>query len=71
MNKSCKNFNQVINRLNMYGFDFISETTKNRKTCLWFEGISFINIQFIIGCKYHAELIGMRGSHNVYEITRV
>lgn len=71
MSKQCTSFNQVINRMSEWGFDLVNETLKNKKACLWFEGLSYINMQHLIGYKYHVIKIGMRGGLDVLQVTRV
>ena len=71
MARQCTSFNQVINRMSEWGFDFVNDTLKNKKTCLWFEGLSYVNMQHQIGYKYHVKKIGMRGSLDVFQVTRV
>lgn len=67
----CKSFNQVISRMSKWGFDLVNDMLKNKKTCLWFEGVSYVNMQHLIGYKYHVEKIGMRGGLDVLQVTRV
>lgn len=71
MRKQCTSFNQVINYMSRWGFDLVKDTLKNKKTCLWFEGVSYVNMQHLIGYKYHVEKIGMRGGLDVLQVTRV
>ena len=71
MSKQCTNFWQVINRMHEWNFDFIKDTQKNRKTCLLFEGSIKVNMQHLIGYKFHVEKIGMRGGLDVLQVTRV
>ena len=71
MSKQCASFNQVINRMSRWGFDLIKATWKNKKTCLWFEGLSYVNMQHQIGYKYHVVEYGMRGGLDVLQVTRV
>ena len=71
MARQCTSFNQVISRMSEWGFDLVNDTLKNKKTCLWFEGLSYVNMQHIIGYKYHVQKIGMRGGLDVLLVTRV
>ena len=71
MSKQCSSFNQVISRMSEWGFDLIKDTRKNKKTCLWFEGLSYVNMQHQIGYKYHVVEYGMRGGLDVLQVTRV
>ena len=71
MARQCTNFNQVIWRMSEWGLDLIKDTRKNRKTCLWFEGLSYVNMQHQIGYKYHVVEYGMRGGLDVFQVTRV
>lgn len=71
MSRQCTSFNQVINRMSEWGFDFVNDTLKNKKTCLWFEGIPNVSMQHLIGYKFHVEKIGMRGGLDVLQVTRV
>ena len=71
MSKQCTSFNQVINRMSEWGFDLVKDTLKNKKAYLWFEGLSYVNMQHLIGYKYHVEKIGMRGGLDVLQVTRV
>ncbi len=71
MVKQCTNFSQVISYMRGWGFDFTYDTRKNRKRCLQFEGMSNVNMQPLIGYKFHVEKIGMRGGLDVFQVTRV
>ena len=71
MSKQCTNFLQVISCMRGWGFDFINDTQKNRKRYLLFEGIPNVNMQHLIGYKFHVEKIGMRGGLDVLQVTRV
>ena len=71
MSKQCTSFNQVINRMSEWGFDLVKDTLKNKKAYLWFEGLSYVKMQHLIGYKYHVEKIGMRGGLDVLQVTRV
>ena len=71
MARQCTSFNQVINRMSEWGFDLVNDTLKNKKTCLWFEGVSYVNMQHTIRYKYHVQRIGMRGGLEVFQVTRV
>ena len=71
MARQCVNFNQVINRMSEWGFDLVKETRTNKKTCLWFEGLSYVSMQYQIGHKYHVVEYGMRGVLDILLVTRV
>ena len=71
MARQCTSFNQVISCMNEWGFDLVNDILKNKKTCLWFEGLSYVNMQHLIGYKYHVKKIGMRGGLDVLQVTRV
>ena len=72
MARQCTSFNQVISRMSEWGFDLVKDDTlKNKKTCLWFEGLSYVSMQYQIGHKYHVVEYGMRGGLDVLQVTRV